>query len=151
LMIRIAMVRQLKSKTESRLTAIAAALEQLHQTDNLGAYPPTLATSLNIAGQKVGQELGQPNDTNLGIESVYVVFRMKGITFRPQGVDDAVSNTDEDVAAKSVGTMEKADLFEYCDAYGNPFVYFNARDYKDVSKLDKYRLGAGGVDVKAAP
>jgi hypothetical protein len=93
------------------------------------------------------------NDVNVGIETVFVVFRLQGVNVAPQGVDGegSVGNTDGDKAGSTTGTkLAKADLMEYLDAWGNPLVYFSSADYKDPSKVETYMLGTG-EKIKAAP
>ncbi len=142
LMIQYAQKRQRKFKTEATLNALMAALEQIDDANQLGYYPPTETSALVApGGVKLGQQLGAGNEYNVGIETLFVVFRMKGITARPQGVDDAIGNTDSDSGATAVGDMQKPDLLEYLDAWGNPIVYFHNRDYKTSKKVAQYMLG----------
>ena len=58
---------------------------------------------------------------------------------------------DEDAAIETSGTsLTTNELFEYVDAWGNPFVYFHAKDYKDVSKVEAY-VNFKNEDVTATP
>ena len=51
-----------------------------------------------------------------------------------------------------VGTLPDKQLKEFIDAYGNPFVYFAASDYKNPKPVAQYVLdGIDGVLVKAVP
>ena len=154
LMLSIANRKKMETETKSRLTGIAGAIEQLRGADQLGRYPPTEIGKLVFAGFDGKKFGGQPNVTNVGIETIYVCFRLPGINVTPSGVEaeDATGNLDDDKATSSVGKMAKPDLFEYIDAWGNPFVYINASDYKDPSKVAEYVLGnAAHEHVKVAP
>jgi prepilin-type N-terminal cleavage/methylation domain-containing protein len=152
LMLGIASKKRMITETQGRFNGIGAALEQLHNTDQLGRYPPTQISKLVYSGFDGSKFGGQPNATNVGIESLYVVFRLPGISVKPQGLDaeNAVGNTDDDKALSPVGDMKKPDLFEYMDSWGNPLVYISASDYKDPSKVEQYVLG-NGTQVKVAP
>ena len=143
LMINIGIKKKAVMQTQSRLSAIGAALEQLRSNDQLGRYPPTQIGKLvfqGFDGKKFG---GQPNEDNVGIETVYVVFRLPLIAVMPQGVDDAIANTDDDKCSNPVGKLQKPDLFEYVDSWDNPLVYISASDYKDTAKVEQYVLGDG--------
>lgn len=153
LMLSIANRKKMETETRSRLVALAAAIEQLKGADQLGRYPPTDISRLVFSGFD-GKKFGSHNSTNIGIETIYVVFRLPGITVMPQGLDaqDATGNLDEDMAVSPVGKMAKPDLFEYLDAWGNPFVYISASDYKDPSAVAEYVLGNKDHEhVKVAP
>jgi prepilin-type N-terminal cleavage/methylation domain-containing protein len=153
LMLSIGNKKKAQTETWGRLNGIGAAIEQLRSTDQLGRYPPTEITKLSFQGFD-GKKFGQPNATNVGIETIYVAFRLPGINVTPSGVEaeDAVGNTDDDKASSMVGKMAKPDLFEYLDAWGNPLVYISASDYKDPSKVAEYVLGdAAHTHVKVAP
>lgn len=152
LMLSIAQKKQAKTKTAQALNALGAALEQLRSNDQLGRYPPTQISKLTFPGFDGSKFGGQPNATNIGIETIYVVFRLPGISVMPQGLDDeaAIGNTDGDNALSAVGKLAKTDLFEYLDAWGNPLVYLSASDYKDPSKVADYVL-KDGTPVKVEP
>ena len=77
-------------------------------------------------------------------DAFFVAFRLPNINVRPQGLDEATANTDDDKAQSTTGTqLQKEDLFEYVDTWGNPIVYLSAADYKDVTKVEQYVLGNG--------
>ncbi len=146
LLIGVAGKAQARQRTQSRLAAIAAALEQLHAGDQLGYYPPTDSMKM-----KELASVGRSNDTNIGAETLYLVFRRKGCTILPQIDDaDAYSNTDNDAAVVPLADMQKPDLMEYCDSWNNPIVYFSAADYKDTGKVEQYVLKSGET-VKVSP
>jgi prepilin-type N-terminal cleavage/methylation domain-containing protein len=153
LMLNIATKKRMVTATQGRLNAIGAALEQLHNTDQLGRYPPTQLSKLSFPGFDGVKFTAGTNDTNVGIETIYVVFRLPGINVMPQGVDgdDCTANTDGDKATQVIGKLAKPDLFEYIDAWGRPLVYFASADYKDPSKVELYVLGDGGEKIKIHP
>jgi prepilin-type N-terminal cleavage/methylation domain-containing protein len=152
LMLGVAQRRKLKQETEGRLSALAAAIEQLKSNDQLQRYPPTSLSKLTFAGFDGAKWNAGANGKNVGIETIYVCFRLPGITVAPSGLDaeGAIGNTDGDTASSVIGKLQKTDLFEYLDAWGNPFVYFSASDYKDATKVEQYVLG-NGQEVKVAP
>jgi prepilin-type N-terminal cleavage/methylation domain-containing protein len=154
LTINVASKKRLETVTKARLAALASALEQMKDPSRLGAYPPTLTEAVHLPrGGAVGKSLGAANDKNVGIETLWVVCHMKGLCDPVQGFDEdgAVLNTDADNAATNIGELTKSDLFEYADAWGNPFVYFHARDYKNPQRVEQYVLADGQTTVKAAP
>lgn len=156
LMIRIAQRKRSESVTHGNLDALAAGLEMLHSQDQLGRYPPTDITKLSGLRDFDPKKFGAwPNATNIGIESLYIVFRLPGISVPLDSMsgEDKVGNMDDDKAASTAGLGKMAipDLFEYLDAWGRPLVYFNASDYKDPSKVEQYVLEVGGQPVKVQP
>ncbi len=154
LMLSIAAKKKMISDTQGRVNAIGAALEQLHDPNQLGRYPPTSLAKLgSVKGFDGSKFMGGANDVNVGIETIFVVFRLEGMSVMPQGVDGegSVGNTDNDKANSTAGTkLAKSDLMEYLDAWGNPLVYFSSADYKDPSKVETYMLGTG-EKIKVAP
>jgi prepilin-type N-terminal cleavage/methylation domain-containing protein len=152
LMLNVMQKRKMKTETETRMTALAAAIEQLKSNDQLQRYPPTSLSKLQFSGFDGTKWNAGANAKNIGIETIYVCFRLPGITVSPSGVDGegALGNTDADNASGVIGRLEKADLFEYLDAWGNPFVYIAAADYKDATKVEQYVLG-NGQEIKVAP
>lgn len=149
--IRIANQNRAKTITSQRIASIATALEEVKQ--QLGYYPPTYTRDLKAPGntEKIGEKVGVPNETNVGIETLYIAFNMTGVNPDMQGLgDDALANTDEDNAAELIGKLQVTELYEYVDFWGNPIVYICNKDYKDVSKVEKYVLG-NGTEVTVAP
>ena len=83
--------------------------------------------------------------------TVYLAFNLDGVNPTLDGIDDtAIRNYDEDEVGELVGRLAVPDLFEYVDYWGNPFVYFHNKDYKDPSKVEKY-VKMDGTTVTAAP
>lgn len=150
--IRIAQKAKAKTLTTQRLQAIASGLESVKK--GLGYYPPTYTGDLKSPDgkEKPGEKVGVPNETNIGIETVYIAFKLSGVNPDLQGLgEESIQNTDGDNVAELVGELQKTDMYEYVDAYGNPFVYFSAKDYKDVSKVEQYVKGDTVTMVKVAP
>jgi prepilin-type N-terminal cleavage/methylation domain-containing protein len=153
LMLNIATKKRMVTDTQGRLNGLGAALEQLRGADQLGRYPPTVLSKLQFPGFDGVKFTAGTNDTNVGIETLYVVFRLPGINVTPSGLEaeDCTGNTDGDKATQVIGKLAKTDLFEYMDAWGRPLVYFASADYKDPSKAELYVLGEGGEKVKVHP
>ena len=148
--IQISNRKRAQTITKQRLLALSTALEGAKK--ELGYYPPSYTRELKAPGgtEKVGEKVGVPNETNIGIETLYVAFNMTGLRPDMQGLgDDALANTDADNAAELVGRMQVTELFEYVDFWGNPLVYLAGKDFKDPSKVEKYVL-ANGTEVKVA-
>lgn len=154
LMIAAAMRAKTRSVGVQRVTSLGAAIDQLESSDKLGAYPPTRIERLTApgAGGNVGKQLGKGNDVNCGIETVYVALRLKGIKVAVDGfdTDESVGNLDDDKAAAAVPDMPDARLFEYLDPWGNPLVYIQSNDYKDMKGVEQYML-TGNRQVKVQP
>lgn len=154
LMIQAAARARTKTACQGRLASLGACIERLRAPDKLNMYPPSRAESLIGPGTSghVGKLLGAGNDVNCGIESVYVAMRLKGVNESADGFDEegSIENLDGDKAAAAVPDLKNVELYEYLDPWGNPFVYFNSRDYKDVKKLERYMLG-NGTEIKVAP
>lgn len=137
---------------KTRVSMLGSALELLKSPEKLGMYPPTRPEKIVGPGGPVEKQLGALNDTNCGIESVYVAVRLKGMGVSVEGFDDegAIDNLDGDKAAAAVPDMRDATLYEYMDPWGRPFVYIHSRDYKDMKKVERYKL-PDGSEVKVAP
>ncbi len=136
--------------TQQRLTSISVELEKVKGAT--GRYPPTSTSSLkDAAGVKIGQKVGEPNETNIGIETVYIALNMTGMNTDWAGLgEDSLGNVDEDEVGEMIGELKTNFLFEFIDAYGNPFVYFKNNDYKEPGKVEGY-VNYKLETVKAAP
>jgi prepilin-type N-terminal cleavage/methylation domain-containing protein len=120
-------------QTQSLLAEIEAALKQVEDPYQLAEFPPTDTTALRLKRKKIGTEIGQPNETNVGIETVTLVLFMKDLDI---GRIDSkhLGNTDNDEAPKNFTIHKKLALFELCDAWGQPLVYIHSRDYQRVKE-----------------
>lgn len=155
LMLRKAQSQRMKTECQTRLSSLGAALERLRAPECIGMYPPTATESLvgpGKSGSSVGKTLGSNNGVNVGIETLYVAVRLKGVNIPVDAFEGegALGNTDADSAAAVVPDLAKPDLYEYLDPWGNPFVYLSARDYKAPQKVERYVRG-DGTEVKVAP
>ena len=98
------------------------------------------------------------NTMNMGIESVYQSLMLPGFDHKPELSDSEISNTDDDRLDKPLSAGSPADLLEIRDAWGNPLVYFEDRDYALAEKEGvPYQVGSsadtdakGGGDVVQA-
>jgi prepilin-type N-terminal cleavage/methylation domain-containing protein len=137
--------------TRNRLVAITGALHQLKGHDLLGDYPSADPRAFRgLKGEDVGKEIGFPNDTNLGIETVYVAVFLNGHTVTVEYDEKWLGNTDADNTAGSPTRTGAKELFEFVDAWGNPYAYFSARELKNPEGLTKYVMGTGAA-VEARP
>lgn len=140
--------------TTTRMGEIAAGLEELKSPQLLGRYPSADVELLRGTDRSnIGKEVGKPNDVNLGIEVVYLILNHTGHGVAVDVEDAGLGNTDGDMMVASVVKSGKKDLFEYVDAWGNPFVYFSARDYKKAKELGKVQMAQqyGGEVVNVVP
>ncbi len=155
----IAIMGKANKTKEATVTAqtvgvVAAALEQLKSPTLLGDYPPAeMALLRGLKGEAVGKEVGTPNDTNQGIETVFVTIFLSGHDVGVDlDLDKVLANTDKDSMAGNPTRSqdEQKSLFEFVDAWGNPLAYFSARDLKDYEKVSKY-VDALGNAMTAKP
>lgn len=119
-------------------------IQQLEQAalvyrNAFGDYPPTsLSSSSEVKGIVT-------NGVNDGIESllIHLVRRDKGGPFLEDTPDHRLENHDVDkLTSKQLATLKKSftltwntpALLEYCDLWGNPFVYVHHRDYAQTKK-----------------
>lgn len=103
--------------TRAQLAEIDAMLNEY--ADEHGDFP--LGTQLPGGG-------GPPNTSNLGSEALYLALCAEGAP--GFGVlDDDLSNTDGDRTPKRLKGFESTELFEVCDAWGNPIAYLHHREY----------------------
>ncbi len=147
--------RQKKIVTQNRLNVLGAFIENL-KNNHLGYYPPTDSAAVmgpGIKGVAYGKLAGRPNDTNVGIESLFLVMHLPEIPGVEEFSQDTFANTDEDEMNAPVGDLPTREFYEVVDGWGNPFVYFHNAVYKDPDKVARYMLKQGGewVSVKVLP
>ena len=147
-----AMVAKQKTRAGTMVLTMGAALNLL-KTDNdqFGRYPPSRLRDLKIGKSQVGKELGQQNDVNVGIESVYFLLNNPDIQVSQITADaEMIGNTDNDAYRAAKGTA--GDLFarEYLDAWGQPFAYFHSNDYKEPKGLTDL-VSADGRKISVKP
>lgn len=147
-MIPIAMKQKAVTQTGTTITAVGLGLENLESDrDQFGKYPPSRSKDLRIRKLMIGKDIGQPNDVNTGIETVFFLLNNPEVKL-DRDVDVAaefIGNTDEDRFRAAKGNASDADAREYLDAWGNPLVYFNNADYKDPKGCDQVKLADGTV------
>jgi prepilin-type N-terminal cleavage/methylation domain-containing protein len=133
--------------TSQTVQSVAAALEQLRSPSLLGDYPPAeMALLRGLKGEAVGKTVGTPNDTNQGIETVYVTLFLSGHNVPVDlDLDKVLANTDGDSMSGNPTRSEEKDLFEFVDAWGNPLAYFSSRDLKKYEAVNKYISGEGNA------
>jgi len=138
--------------THQTIGSIAAALETLKSPQLLGDYPPADMMLLKgLKGEKLGAQVGVPNDTNQGIEVVYVTIFLSGHNVAVDlDLDKVLGNTDDDSMAGNPTRSESSELYEFVDAWGNPLAYFSARDLKNYEAVNKY-IGSIGEAMAPKP
>ena len=134
--------------TTTRIGGLQAAMTAIANKQALAMYPSAdLAKLRGPKGEKVGEMAGVPNDTNIGIECLYVAIHLSTLSIRIDEKDEWFGNTDEDSMASNPTSAGKLDLLEYVDAWGNPFAYFSAREYKNSGPVSKYLMADGRTVV----
>lgn len=119
----------LRRGEEYKTTAI---LEQMRTSIDLyehaqGDFPPS---------DFAGVSSTSPNNINVGAESL--VAALFSPSFPDKRPDQKwLQNTDADRSEKPLTDLDSKDLFEICDAWGNPIAYFHNRDY---GKTQTYRV-----------
>ena len=145
-----ALMAKQKLRANTLVNGIASALEQIRNDEQYGKYPLARTRDLRIGKSMVGKELGQPNDTNVGIETVYFVLNNPDIHAAQVTADaELIGNTDEDSFRVARGNASDAFAREYLDPFGQPLVYFHCNDYKDPKGLIEIRTADGRkIDVR---
>lgn len=137
--------------TRFEIQQLVAACESYKS--GFGYYPPS-----SLASAPLGV---RTNAINEGIESLlaYTSTQKKGGPFLVDLPDDRLTNTDADrLTKKSLAKIQSElawtrgndQLLEYCDMWGNPFVYIHHRDYKSKTPLQYVDADGKTVTVKAA-
>lgn len=136
------------ARVRAKVTAVQTGITSLKQA--LGAYQSTFGdyppTSLEPWGIQV-------NPQNNGIESLVACLttRRKGGPYvtSDQWRENRIANLDGDDAGKNLTDWWFGDtqLREFVDDWGNPFVYFHHRDYKNPKGLQEYSKEGGGVET----
>jgi len=107
------------AKTRNLLENLKVYAEEYNNI--MGSFPPSTLSQLGVS---------TTGDTaNEGIEAFVLALYRKGYSGpRPDSASELV-NTDDDEANKNVSDFGTRVLLEFQDAWGNPIVYFNSRDY----------------------
>lgn len=141
------------TRTQTVVMQVGAALELLQSDqEQFGKYPPSRVKALRIGKVAIGNDLGQANDFNTGIECVHFLLNNPLIRLERDLSLDAqfIANTDEDSFRSAKGNAPDALAREYVDAWGNPLVYLHCNDYKDPKGADQIRT-ADGQTVQVRP
>jgi prepilin-type N-terminal cleavage/methylation domain-containing protein len=153
LVVRMANKAKAKQITNGRMLNLAAAIETLKQNDNMGFYPSADTSKLREQGKSgkngaVGERQGNGNELNLGIETVLMACYLYNVPHKLE--EAALGNTDDDELGEPIDGLTSNARFEVIDAYGNPFIYFSMKDYKEPGKAAQYMLG-NGETIKVMP
>lgn len=120
-------------EAEAFIKSVSASIEQYRQQRDIGVYPPTSLENLPAAGKLA-------NRTNMGIEALCVA--LNSTKFKSEHLydmyDQYIVNEDSDSTSKPLTAVASTELFEMADPWGNPYVYFNAIDYKEAT-VRQYR------------
>lgn len=120
-----------KTVTKTRIQTVASALVDMRQHGVLGDFPPDeMALLRGPKGEAVGKMVGTPNDTNEGIETVWVALHLNTLNIMINEKDKWLANTDNDTMSQNPTRSGSNELFEYVDAWNNPLAYFSNQDYK---------------------
>ncbi len=139
------------AETKQRLQAIVSGLQQLRSPRLLGAYPSARIDRLRgLKNEDLGKVIGAVNPTNQGIEAVYVMLMLRGHAVRFEVGKGWLANTDGDRMNGNPTQSERNELFEVVDAWGSPFAYFSAREYRDYQEVSAYVM-ADGEEVAVKP
>lgn len=147
-----AMKRKQVLRTNTLVTGIAASLETLNvDSEQYGKYPPSRAKDLKFGKHFVGKEIGMPNETNAGIESIFFVLNNPDIHCSQVTTDEElIGNADGDQYRNARGNASDTEAREYLDPWGQPLAYFNSNDYKDPRGLEELQC-ADGRKIQVRP
>jgi len=108
-------------KTENLIKNIEVYADEYNNI--IGDYPPSSLNQLSTPVSSTG------DSANEGIEAfVLALFQKDYQGPRPGSVSDLV-NTDNDQADRNITDFGNPVLLEFEDAWHNPIIYFNCRDY----------------------
>lgn len=122
----ISTLRAQVGETKAEIQRLSTALDT-YASQN-GDYPWTFLS------EKF--EFTAPNAINPGIESAVAELSNRDGGPYFEFIEERLSNHDADaypdpaVKAELNSVFNKLDLFEYCDSWGNPYIYFHNRDYE---------------------
>jgi prepilin-type N-terminal cleavage/methylation domain-containing protein len=131
------------SKAKAEIQTMKSLIAAYASNTRYGDFPPTDArdTRLKIAP---GVEL-RPNDVNLGVESLVLHFsHVDFVGKSPFTEEKLIVNYDGDEASTNVTRFAKAELFEYADPWGRPYIYFRLRDFDPKAPSRQNYEGAEG-------
>jgi prepilin-type N-terminal cleavage/methylation domain-containing protein len=140
------------TQAQTLINSVGAALELLrNDNEQYGKYPPSRSRDVKFGKILVGKDLGMPNETNVGIETIFFILNNPEIHVAQVTTDvELIGNTDEDSFRSARGTAQDAYAREYLDPWGQPLVYIHANDYKDPKGLGEI-LTVEGVKIHVWP
>jgi len=145
---------KLVTVTTQRLNGIRMAVETLRGPQLFGMYPSAATERLKgLKGEDVGRLVGAINRTNVGNETIYVAIHLQGheVAIKDMNPDEWLGNTDGDeMKGNPLRAVESNELYEFVDAWGNPFAYFSQWDYQNPEGMTEYTM-ENGETVKAKP
>jgi prepilin-type N-terminal cleavage/methylation domain-containing protein len=115
------------------------------------SYPMSTLASLT-AQTRLSMPATDPNDTNMGIETLVVALRSKKnggpyLDATLFGSDDFRKNFDSDELTDNAFDVDGAlGLFEIVDPWGTPYVYINMNDVRNGSVKEKIQLEDGSSE-----
>lgn len=147
-----AMLAKNKMRAQTVINSVGATLELLrNDNEQYGKYPPSRSKDLKIGKVFIGKDIGQENDVNVGIETVFFLLNCPDIHCNQVTADIAlIGNTDADHYRSAKGNASDNEAREYLDPWGQPLVYINANDYKDPKSLTEV-LSLEGAHIDVHP
>jgi len=111
-----------EAKTQSLIEELKVYAQTYEQ--ETGGFPPSNLSALGV--NSTG------DSSNEGIEAFVLSLYRKDLTrnLRPASESDLV-NVDNDQADKNISVFGSAALLEFVDAWNNPIIYINWRDYSE--------------------
>lgn len=108
-------------KTSVRLDTLATMIREYRQIE--GVFPnDRLPTGVNNGAMNSNSEA--------------LFLELFAVNYSGQRPDqDWLLNTDGDLTSKSLTILPVRDLFEICDTWGNPILYFESLHYGDVAQV----------------
>ncbi len=141
-----------RMRAQTLVDKLGSTLELMRaDNDQYGKYPPSRSRDLRFGKVFVGKDIGQPNDTNVGIETLFFFTNCPDIHCDQVTADvNLIGNTDSDSFRATKGNASDAEAREYLDPYEHPLVYINANDYKDPKGLTEIQ-GIDGEKIEVHP
>ena len=111
-----------EAKTKSLIEELKVYAQAYEQ--ETGGYPPSTLSALGV--NSTG------DSSNEGIEAFVLSLYRKDLSrnLRPASESD-LKNLDDDQADKNISVFGNAALLEFVDAWNNPIIYINWRDYSE--------------------
>ncbi len=131
-----------EAKTRSLIEEMKVYAETYEQ--ETGGYPPSSLNQLGVSSTG--------DSSNEGIEAFVLSLYRKDLSrnLRPASESNLV-NSDSDHADKNISVFGSAALLEFVDAWNNPIIYINWRDYAETFTylLESSDTDREAVDVHA--